>query len=59
MIKDLVSAFDFSDCAEMALVLFVTSFAITVYGALRLSKRASLQFATIPLDDNGEDNIHG
>lgn len=52
MIKDLVSAFDFSDCAESALLLFVVAFGITVYGALRLSRQASLRFASIPLSDS-------
>jgi cytochrome c oxidase cbb3-type subunit IV len=59
MIKDLVNAFDFSDCAESALVLFVASFAIIVFGALRLSKQASARYAAIPLSDNVEDPRDG
>lgn len=55
MIKDLVCAIDFSACAELALGLFTVSFAIILFGALRLSKEASNKFASIPLSDKVED----
>jgi cytochrome c oxidase cbb3-type subunit IV len=58
MIKDLVSALDYSDCAEAALILFVLSFGIMLYGALRLSNQASQRFASIPLSDDVEDPRH-
>jgi cytochrome c oxidase cbb3-type subunit IV len=59
MIKDLVSALDYSDCAEAALLLFVASFGVMLYGSLRLSKQASDRFASIPLSDEVEDPRHG
>lgn len=55
MIKDLVSALDYSVCAEWALALFVVAFATITYGALKLSQDASDRFASIPLSDNVED----
>lgn len=55
MIRDLVSAMDFSDCAEAALVLFVVSFGIMLYGSLRLSASSAKRFASIPLSDKVED----
>ena len=55
MIKDIVSALDYSDCAEAALLLFVVSFGGIVYGALRLSRKASERFASIPLSDQVQD----
>ncbi|GIW99147.1 MAG: hypothetical protein KatS3mg111_2480 [Pirellulaceae bacterium] len=51
MIKDLVSALQLSTCAEVALSLFVISFAMIVYGAFRLSRRCAEHCATIPLED--------
>lgn len=59
MIKDLVSSLDYSACAVAALILFVSSFGIILYGALRLSKGASERFASIPLSDDVEDPRHG
>ena len=58
MIKDLISALDYSDCAEAALLLFVLAFGITVYGALRLSRQSSERFASIPLSDQVQDPRH-
>ncbi len=55
MIKDLVSALDYSDCAEAALVLFVFAFGVMLFSALRLSKQASERFSAIPLSDKVED----
>ncbi len=59
MIKDLVSAIDYSECAVAALILFVLSFGIMLYGCLRLSPKASERFASIPLSDEVEDPRHG
>lgn len=58
MIKDLVSALDYSDCAEAALVLCVFAFGITLLGALRLSQQAAARFASIPLSDHVQDPRH-
>jgi hypothetical protein len=55
MIKDLVSALDYSACAEAALIIFVFAFGIMTFSALRLSRKASDKFAAIPLSDNVED----
>jgi hypothetical protein len=59
MVKDLINALDYSDCAEAALLLFVVAFGIVVYGALRLSRQASERFASIPLSDEIKDPRHG
>ncbi len=58
MLKDLLTAIDFSDCAEFALALFVAAFLGIVYGALRLSKQAAERFASIPLSDQVKDPRH-
>ena len=55
MIKDLVSALDYSSCAEVALTLFVGTFMMIFFGAFRLSKQATEKFAAIPLSDQVED----
>lgn len=55
MIRDIVSALDYSACAELALALFVSAFATITYGTLRLSQNATDRFAAIPLSDNVED----
>ncbi len=55
MIKDLVSALDYSDCAEAALMLFVVSFGVILLGALRLSRQAADRYAAIPLSDRVQD----
>ncbi|QDS88215.1 hypothetical protein EC9_24030 [Rosistilla ulvae] len=55
MIRDLVSALDYSNCAEIALGLFVAAFAVMVYGTMRLSRSATDRFASIPLSDKVED----
>ena len=59
MVKDLVSALDYSECATAALLLFVGTFGIVIYGALRLSRSASEKFASIPLSDEVKDPRHG
>ncbi|MCA9130333.1 MAG: hypothetical protein KDB22_24765 [Planctomycetales bacterium] len=58
MIKDLVSSLDYSNYAESALLLFVISFGIVLYGALRLSRNAADRFASIPLSDRVQDPRH-
>lgn len=55
MVKDLVSALDYSSCAEAALLLFVFTFCVVVYGAVRLSRSATERFAAIPLSDEVQD----
>jgi len=55
MIKDLVCAIDYSDCAELALLLFAASFVVILFGAMRLSREASSRFASIPLSDEVKD----
>lgn len=54
MIKDLVSALDYTLCAESALALFFVTFAGIVYASMRLSNRAVEQFAAIPMADDSE-----
>ncbi|QDT03833.1 hypothetical protein K227x_22180 [Rubripirellula lacrimiformis] len=55
MIKDLVSALDYSLFAQVALGLFVATFVVIFYGAFRLSSQATSRFASIPLSDDVED----
>ncbi len=55
MVKDIVSALDYSQCATAALLLFVAAFGIMFYGALRLSRSATEKFASIPLSDKVQD----
>ncbi|MFK8111626.1 MAG: hypothetical protein AB8B91_05475 [Rubripirellula sp.] len=50
-----MSALDYSLCAEVALAMFVGSFAVMLYGTLRLSSKATERFASIPLSDDVED----
>jgi cytochrome c oxidase cbb3-type subunit IV len=52
MVKDLVSWLDYSNFAESALLLFVVTFLIIVFGTLRLSRKATDRFASIPLSDD-------
>ncbi|WP_149495153.1 hypothetical protein [Roseiconus lacunae] len=55
MIRDLVSSLDYSVCAEIALALFVGTFALVFFAAFRLSNSATDRFASIPLSDQPED----
>ena len=55
MIKDLVSALDYSACAEVALALFAGTFLLIFIGAFRLSSSSIDKFAAIPLRDRVED----
>ena len=58
MIKDLVSAIDYSLCAEIALAVFVASFVAIVIGTMRLSNNAVDRYASIPLSDEPKDPRH-
>lgn len=55
MLKDVIRAINYSDCAEIALGLFCFAFALMCYATLRLSRRSSERFASIPLSDHVED----
>ena len=55
MLRDVIRAIDYSDCAEAALLLFVFAFALTLFATLRLSRSATDKFASIPLSDKVED----
>lgn len=55
MLKDVIRAIDYSDCAELALALFFFAFALVVLSTLRLSRSATDRFASIPLSDKVED----
>lgn len=52
MLRDVLHSIDYSDCAEIALMLFCTAFALMSYATFRLSRRATDSFAAIPLDLN-------
>ena len=55
MLKDVIRAIDYSDCAELALLLFVFAFGLMLFATLRLSRSATDKFASIPLSDKVED----
>ncbi len=55
MLKDVIRAIDYSDCAEAALLLFVFAFGLMLVATLRLSPKATSKFASIPLSDKVED----
>lgn len=55
MLNDVIRAIDYSDCAEVALLLFVFAFGLMLMTTFRLSPSASERFASIPLSDNVED----
>jgi cytochrome c oxidase cbb3-type subunit 4 len=55
MLKDVIRAIDYSDCAEAALLLFVFAFGLMLVATLRLSPTATNKFASIPLSDKVED----
>jgi cytochrome c oxidase cbb3-type subunit 4 len=55
MLKDVIRAIDYSDCAEVALALFVLAFSMVLLSTLRLSRSATDKFASIPLSDSVED----
>lgn len=55
MLREVISALDYSACAEIALAIFVIAFVGLVYGTLRLSRSSTERFASIPLSDRVED----
>ncbi len=55
MLKDVIRAIDYSDCAEAALLLFVAAFGLMLFATFRLSRAATDKFASIPLSDKVED----
>lgn len=55
MLKDVLRAIDYSDCAEAALLLFVLAFGLMLIATLRLSPAASAKFASIVLSDKVQD----
>lgn len=59
MIKDIVSSLDYSNLAQAALILFVVTFGMILYGAFRLSRTAADRFASIPLSDDVKDPRDG
>lgn len=55
MLRDVITAIDYSRTAEIALALFLLAFACMTYGTLRLSRRTTDRYASIPLSDRVED----
>ena len=55
MLKDVIRAIDYSDCAEAALALFCVAFVLMTAATLRLSRRSTDTFASIPLTDAVQD----
>ncbi|TWT70748.1 hypothetical protein Pan14r_30560 [Crateriforma conspicua] len=55
MLKDVIRSVDYSDCAEIALAMFVVAFAMMVFAVLRLSRKSADRFASIPLSDQVKD----
>ncbi|TWU22217.1 hypothetical protein Pla52o_32720 [Novipirellula galeiformis] len=54
MLTDVIRAIDYSDCAEIALMLFCFAFGLMFLATMRLSRNATERFAAIPLSDNVE-----
>ncbi|MEM1226282.1 MAG: hypothetical protein AAGJ40_11325 [Planctomycetota bacterium] len=50
MLRDVLHALDYSDCAEIALALFCFAFGLMTWATFRLSRKATDAFASIPLD---------
>jgi cbb3-type cytochrome oxidase subunit 3 len=55
MLKDVLRYIDYSDTATWALILFVLAFGLMIYATLRLSRKATDRFASIPLSDQVQD----
>jgi hypothetical protein len=55
MLKDVIRAIDYSDCAEIALALFMVAFGLMLMTTFRLSRESTDRFASIPLSDKVED----
>ena len=58
MLKDVLRAIDYSDCAEAALLLFLFAFGLMLFSTVRLSSNATNKFASIPLSDKVQDPRH-
>lgn len=58
MLKDVIRALDYSDCAELALALFFIAFGLVLLSTFRLSRSATDKFASIPLSDKVKDPRH-
>ncbi|MCP4891155.1 hypothetical protein N9D23_07900 [Rubripirellula sp.] len=58
MLKDVLRAIDYSDCAEAALLLFLFAFGLMLFSTFRLSPNATNKFASIPLSDKVQDPRH-
>ena len=58
MLKDVIRAIDYSDCAEAALLLFLFAFGLMLVSTFRLSAKATNKFASIPLSDKVQDPRH-
>jgi len=54
MLTDVIRGIDYSDCAELALVLFCFAFGLMFLATMRLSRNATDRMAAIPLSDNVE-----
>ncbi|MFG0263006.1 MAG: hypothetical protein ACF788_11495 [Novipirellula sp. JB048] len=54
MLTDVIRAIDYSDCAEIALMLFCFAFGLMFLATMRLSRNATKRFAAIPLSDHVE-----
>ncbi len=59
MLRDVITSIDYSRTAEIALGLFVVAFVGLVYGTMRLSRRTTDRYASIPLSDRVEDPRDG
>jgi cytochrome c oxidase cbb3-type subunit 4 len=59
MLRDVITSVDYSMAAQVALGLFVVAFSLMIYGTLRLSRRTTDRFASIPLSDRVEDPRDG
>ncbi|TWT82662.1 hypothetical protein CA13_41250 [Planctomycetes bacterium CA13] len=51
MLTDVIRGIDYSDCAELALILFCFAFGLMFLATTRLSRNATDRFAAIPLSD--------
>lgn len=58
MLRDVISALDYSSCAEAALVIFAVCFVAMSIATLLLKRSATDRYAAIPLSDRVEDPRH-
>lgn len=59
MIRDVLSALDYSICAEISLVLFAGVFAFVALDVWLMRPDASARRARIPIDDGARRNENG